>query len=649
MAPKNVWFLAALLGLVVVFSPSVLSEGEDVKTEADGDDEIFTIGDDLIVDMADEEAPKVEEEDGVLVLTMDNFDSVVMEEDIILVEFYAPWCGHCKSLAPEYAKAAKTLKDGTPPVPLAKVDATAHPDLGSRYEVQGYPTLKVFRKGEAFDYEGPREEGGIVRYMKAQSDPNWKPPPEAVLTLTTENFDETVDNVDIILVEFYAPWCGHCKKMAPELEAAAGVLKDDTPPIQIAKVDATEEKDLGTRFGVSGYPTLFIFRKGEKFEYNGPREKRGIVDFMRKQAGDSSKLLASAKDLKNFLQEGQDDVRIVGFFKTEEEGMYKTYLNAGNDLREDYSFGHTFDHQLMNKYKVNPNSIVLFIPERFQSKFEPKKHVLTKEDATAADIQSFYSAHNIPLVGQMTKGNMQKRYKGRPLLVAYYDVDWSFDNRIATERWRQIVLAVAKDKEFKDVTFAVAQEEEFTDQMKELGLDDSGEEINIGLFDSNGRKYRMDPEDEFDEDVLRDFLKAWRKDKIKPVIKSQPVPKKQGPVIVVVGKTFDKIVLDKKKDVMIELYAPWCGHCKKLEPTYKKLAKKFKNNKNIVIAKMDATANDTPSDFSSTGFPTIYFAKADDKKNPLKFEGGDRSLETLSKFIEDNASTLKSAKAKEEL
>ena len=133
-------------------------------------------------------------------------------------------------------------------------------------------------------------------------------------------------------------------------------------------------------------------------------------------------------------------------------------------------------------------------------------------------------------------------------------------------------------------------------------------------------------------------------DKLKPVIKSQPVPKKQsGPVTVVVGKTFDKIVLDEKKDVMIELYAPWCGHCKKLEPTYKKLAKKYKNQ-NIVIAKMDATANEAPNNFGSSGFPTIYFAKANDKKNPLKFEGGDRSLEALSKFIEENASTLKSAK-----
>ena len=61
---------------------------------------------------------------------------------------------------------------------------------------------------------------------------------------------------------------------------------------------------------------------------------------------------------------------------------------------------------------------------------------------------------------------------------------------------------------------------------------------------------------------------------LKPRIKSQPIPKKQGIVKVVVGNSFEKIVLDNKKDVLIELYAPWCGHCKSLEPKYKELAKK---------------------------------------------------------------------------
>lgn len=69
-------------------------------------------------------------------------------------------CGHCKEFAPEYEKIAKTLKENDPPIPVAKIDATAASTVSGRFDVSGYPTIKILKKGQAVDYEGSRTEAG---------------------------------------------------------------------------------------------------------------------------------------------------------------------------------------------------------------------------------------------------------------------------------------------------------------------------------------------------------------------------------------------------------------------------------------------------------------------------------------------------------
>lgn len=585
--------------------------------------------------------------DDVYVLTDDNFDKFVDSQDIILVEFYAPWCGHCKQLAPEYAKAAKMLKETAVAVPLAKVDATTNEELAKRFSIEGYPTMKYKKDGQWIDFDGPRDAQGIVDYMNEKSDPNYKPPPEAVVTVTKDNFDDFINSADLVLVEFYAPWCGHCKKLAPEYEKAAKQLKDHDPPVPLAKVDATVETELAKDFGVSGYPTLKMFRKGKDQEYKGPRDASGIADYMHKQSGEAAKLLPTMKEVKR--RDSKDMAIIIGFFDNLQDPTLRTYMDVANDKREDLNFGYTLLPEARDLYKVNVGQVVVFTPEKFYTKFEPKWHILDAKDKSQKDIAKFIEQKMLPLVGHYNRGSEQFYSDHKFLCLAFYTVDWSFDHRDATQFWRHKIADVAKD--FKDIKFAIADDQEYSaSTMKDFGLDESGEELNIGCF-KDGKKYSMEPMEEYDDDEVREFLKKLQKGKISPHIKSQPVPKrKEGPVKVVVGKTFEDVVFDKTKDVFIEMYAPWCGHCKNLEPIYKNLAKDLKHDKNLVIAKIDATANDLPENYSVSGFPTIYFAPADKKAEPLKFEGG-RTLEEMKKYLEENAvvSFGKSAKAKEEL
>ena len=103
-----------------------------------------------------------------------------------------------------------------------------------------------------------------------------------------------------------------------------------------------------------------------------------------------------------------------------------------------------------------------------------------------------------------------------------------------------------------------------------------------------------------------------------------------------VGKSYEDIVLDDEKDVLIEFYAPWCGHCKALAPKYETLASLYADSEfkdKVVIAKVDATANDVPDDIQ--GFPTIKLYPAGAKSEPVSYSGS-RTVEDLVQFVKEN-------------
>nr|KAG5692877.1 hypothetical protein BaRGS_002312 [Batillaria attramentaria] len=242
--------------------------------------------------------------DDVVELTPSNFhNKVIQGDELWLVEFYAPWCGHCQALAPEWKKAASALKGV---VKVAAVNADEHGGLGSQYGVRGFPTIKFFGddKFKPLDYQGQRTANAIVDYALSQAKSavnarlsgkksgggggsrssggsGGSGDSKAVVEVTDSNFEEEVLEHDgMVMVEFYAPWCGHCKNLAPHWAQAASELKGK---VKLCALDATVHTVMANRYGIRGFPTIKVFpagkKDGEAEDYEGGRTASDIVQW----------------------------------------------------------------------------------------------------------------------------------------------------------------------------------------------------------------------------------------------------------------------------------------------------------------------------------------------------------------------------------
>jgi len=318
------------------------------------------------------------------------------------------------------------------------------------------------------------------------------------------------------------------------------------------------------------------------------------------------------------------------FFSSADSEEANIFKSVANKFRNDVEFGLVTSDAVAKIEEVDFPAFVIF------RKFDDPK-VKFSGEFTQEALSQFVVTSSFPLVGEIGPDNYQKYVeRGLPLLWAFLDYDDA--THIET-----LLSDVAR--KYHQVSFVKLDGEKWGTHAKGFGL--SGELPGIVIEDRVKRKNYVFPEGrEVTIQNLESYVGSFVDGTLQPTVKSQEPPQaNDDPVTIIVGKTFEQIVYDKTKDVLVEFYAPWCGHCKTLAPKYEELGKEFQSTDSVVIAKVDATANDTPADIK--GFPTLIFYPANNKENPITYKG-ERSKQALADFIRENAHTLKKVASKHE-
>uniref|UniRef100_A0A8B9GSS9 Protein disulfide-isomerase n=1 Tax=Astyanax mexicanus TaxID=7994 RepID=A0A8B9GSS9_ASTMX len=423
----------------------------------------------------------------------------------------------------------------------------------------------------------------------------------------------------------YAPWCGHCKALAPEYAKAAGMLKAEGSDIRLGKVDATEEADLAQEFGVRGYPTIKFFKGGEKSspkEYSAGRQADDIVNWLKKRTGPAAAALTEVTQAESLIAD--NEVAVIGFFKDVESDGAKAFIKAAEAV-DDIPFGISSDDAVFSKFEVTEDSVVLF------KKFDEGRNTFDGE-LSKEGLLSFIKANQLPLVIEFTEQTAPKIFGGEIkshilLFVpkASKDFQDKMDNfRKAAEGFKGKILFIFIDSDVDDNQRIL----EFFGLKKE-----ECPALRLITLEDEMTKYKPEASEITAENIIT-FCTAFTEGKLKPHLMSQDIPEDwdKTPVKTLVGKNFEEVVFDPTKNVFVEFYAPWCGHCKQLAPIWDQLGEKYKDSKDVVIAKMDSTANEIEA-VKVHSFPTLKFFPAGEEHKIIDYSG-ERTLDGFTKFLE---------------
>ena len=441
-----------------------------------------------------------------------------------------------------------------------------------------------------------------------------------VIVLTDSTFDKAIEKYEYLLVYFYAPWCIRCNKFHPEYEKAASVLRKEN--LFLAKVDATVEKKLDKRFQLTGFPVVKLFIKGKEIEYNKERKSLDLINWMRrKTTGPATQNLETNDDIDNFKKEND----VVLIYYGDNKLDIEEYIKAARK-NDEYQFGVVKSNDLINKYSKK-GTIVLY------KKYDEKKREL--KEIKEKNIEDFINKYSSPKLMKFDEKAANMIFdKNQSALILFAD-----EKSKKWAEYEQLMKKISDKLNYKLKIIITDIKDVLSAKLSEKLTVKENNLPTIRIIDTTGhyiKKYKM--EEDLNEKNILKFVDNWENKKIKSYVKSEDIPKdNNGDVFIIVGNTFEKEVINNKKDVMVLFYSPWCYHCKALLPKYEEVAKTLKNkNTNLLLTKINAIENEIES-IDDYGFPKIKFYPGNKKDKPPIDYNGDKSVEDIIKFIKNNA------------
>jgi protein disulfide-isomerase A1 len=322
-----------------------------------------------------------------------------------------------------------------------------------------------------------------------------------------------------------------------------------------------------------------------------------------------------------------DKVVLVAYFAADDKASNETFTSVANGLRDSFLFGATNDASLAKAEGVKQPGLVLY------KSFDDGKDVFAEKTFDADAIREFAKVASTPLIGEVGP-ETYSTYMAAGLPLAYIFAETPEEREEFAKELKPLAL-----KHKGEINFATIDAKSFGQHAGNLNL-------KVGTWPAfaiqrteKNEKYPYDQDKKITVKDIGSFVDDFLAGKVEPSVKSEPIPESNdGPVTTIVAHNYKDVVIDNDKDVLVEFYAPWCGHCKALAPKYEELGQLYQSaelHKLVTIAKVDATANDVPDEIQ--GFPTIKLFAAGKKDAPIDYSGS-RTVEDLVQFIKENGS-----------